>query len=131
MKKIVCSIVAALCLCALVVTDAQAQRDAHLAGHTIDKTTGEHLPFVAISVDGTNIGTASDGSGHFILRNLPVGHQKITVTLLGYKTQTREVEIIPGRTVEAHFELEPEAIEMNSIVVTASRNEVLDCQCTE
>ena len=124
MTRILCGLFSALLLCALSVVDAQAQRDAHLAGHTIDKTTGEHLPFVAIAVEGTNIGTASDGSGHFILRNLPAGHQTITVSLLGYKTQSRQVEIIPGHTVEAHFELEPEAIEMNSVVVTASRNEV-------
>ena len=124
MNRILCGLFSALLLCTLSVVDVQAQRDAHLAGHTIDKTTGEHLPFVAIAVEGTNIGTASDGSGHFILRNLPAGHQTITVSLLGYKTQSRQVEIIPGHTVEAHFELEPEAIEMNSVVVTASRNEV-------
>ena len=66
MNRILCGLFSALLLCTLSSVDAQAQRDAHLAGHTIDKTTGEHLPFVAIAVEGTNIGTASDGSGHFI-----------------------------------------------------------------
>ena len=41
MNRILCGLFSALLLCALSVVDAQAQRDAHLAGHTIDKTTGE------------------------------------------------------------------------------------------
>ncbi len=124
MRQILCGVLSALSLCIISLTELSAQRDAHLAGHTIDKTTGAHLPYVAISLEGTNIGTTSDGSGHFILRNLPAGKQKVSVTLIGYKPITHEVEVVPGRTVEAHFELEPEAIEVSGVVVTASRNEV-------
>ncbi len=124
MKHIFCGLLSALSLCILSCGELFAQRDAHLAGHTIDKTTGAHLPYVAISIEGTNIGTTTDGSGHFILRNLPAGRQKVSVTLIGYKPITHEVEIVAGHTVEAHFELEPEAIEVSGIVVTASRNEV-------
>lgn len=42
--------------------------DAHITGHIILKETGEHLPFMTILLKGTNIGTATDETGHFFLK---------------------------------------------------------------
>ena len=42
--------------------------DAHITGHVILKETGEHLPFMTILLKGTNIGTATDETGHFFLK---------------------------------------------------------------
>ena len=48
-----------------------AQYDAHLTGHVLDERTGEHLPYVNIQIKGTNIGTVTDESGHYLLQDLP------------------------------------------------------------
>ena len=45
--------------------------DANLVGHILDKNTGEHLPFISVVLQGTMLGTTSDASGHFYLKNLP------------------------------------------------------------
>ena len=50
-----------------------AQYDAHLTGHVLDAETGEHLPFVNVQLKGTNIGTVTDESGHYLLKDLPLG----------------------------------------------------------
>ena len=53
---------------------ATAQRrntDANIYGHVIDRKTGEHLAYINIIVKGTTVGTATDASGHYFLKNLP------------------------------------------------------------
>lgn len=47
---------------------AKKATDAHITGHIILKETGEHLPFMTILLKGTNIGTATDETGHFFLK---------------------------------------------------------------
>ena len=51
-----------------------AQYDAHLTGHVLDESTGEHLPFVNVQIKGTNIGTVTDESGHYFMKDVPIGH---------------------------------------------------------
>ena len=46
--------------------------DANINGHVIDKKSGEHVPFITITLKGTTIGTTTDASGHYFLKNLPV-----------------------------------------------------------
>ena len=47
--------------------------DAHIIGHTVEKSTNEHIPYVTISLLNTNFGTITDATGHFFLKNLPEG----------------------------------------------------------
>ena len=71
MSKSIKVLVLAL-LCAMPLW-AQEEYDAHLIGHVLDEKTGEHLPYVNVQVKGTNIGTVTDESGHYFLKNLPLG----------------------------------------------------------
>ena len=52
---------------------AKKETEAILIGHVVDSRSGEHLPFITITVKGTTIGTTTDVSGHYLLGNLPVG----------------------------------------------------------
>lgn len=70
-------------LCAVPLW-AQDEYDAHLVGHVLDEKTGEHLPYVNVQVKGTNIGTVTDESGHYFLKNLPIGRQTIVFSYVGY-----------------------------------------------
>ena len=63
-----------------------AQYDAHLTGHVLDERTGEHLPYVNIQIKGTNIGTVTDESGHYLLQDLPIGQQTVIFSFVGYET---------------------------------------------
>lgn len=99
--------------------------DAHLYGHVIDRKTGEHLPYVVISVPGTTYGTATDASGHYFLKNLPVGELTVEAQLLGYTTATRQVTLHAGESIEINFEIEESGIQMDEVVVSASRSATL------
>lgn len=54
-------------------TDKKTKTDTNLTGHVIDKNTGEHIPFFTVSLKGTTLGTATDETGHYFLKNLPIG----------------------------------------------------------
>ena len=112
--------VAALC----VVLSAGAQNtDAHIHGHVIDKATGEHLPYIVVMLKGTTIGVTTEHTGHYMIRNIPVGRFTIEVSAIGYKTQTREVNIAKGRSYEVNFTLEEDFVQIDGVIVSATRSE--------
>ena len=97
--------------------------DAHISGHVLDKSTGEHLPFVSVVIRGLTLGTTTDATGHFIFRNVPLGEYTIAASFIGYETVEQTVTVVANRTVEIDFELEESAFSMGQVVVTASRYE--------
>jgi len=60
---------------------AEKSTDANVYGHVIDKSSGEHLPYVTILLKGTTIVTTTDKTGHYFLKNLPEGTFTIIVKL--------------------------------------------------
>jgi len=108
---------------ALQSTSAQAKSDANIIGDVKDKKTGEHIPFINIAVNNTVIGTTTDATGHFFLKNLPIGKHTIRVSGLGYKTVEKEVLLQNGVTLELNFIVEETAMSLDEVVVSANRNE--------
>ena len=112
--------VAALC----VMLSAEAQNtDAHIHGHVIDKATGEHLPYIVVMLKGTTIGVATENTGHYMIRNVPEGNFTVEVSAVGYKTQTREIDIRKGRSYEVNFTLEEDFVQIDGVIVSATRSE--------
>lgn len=98
-----------------------AQYDAHLTGHVLDERTGEHLPFVNVQVKGTNIGTVTDESGHYFLRDMPIGKQTIVFSYVGYETLELPVTMVEDKTIELKATIHEVSQQLNSVVVTANR----------
>lgn len=120
MKRIISALVAALC----IMLSAKANdTDAHIYGHIIDSTTGEHIPHIVVLLKGTTIGVSSDNSGHYVIRNVPEGTFTMEVSAIGYKTQTRQIEIRKGMSIEVNFTLEEDHILLDGIIVSATRSE--------
>ena len=126
MNKIITLI---LCLCCtLTVAWATEEEkmnasDANVFGHVLDKETGEHLPFITVILKGTTIGTTTDNSGHYFLKNLPEGKFTLEFKYLGYKTVTRDVKLEKGKTQEINVEMEEDRIALDGVVVSANRSE--------
>ena len=97
--------------------------DANITGHVIDKKSGEHVPYVTISVKNTTFGTVSDATGHYLLKNLPVGQATLVAEAVGYKTVEKQVTLKANNTLEIHFTIEEQALSMDEVVVSATRNE--------
>lgn len=103
----------------------QAQSaDTNLTGHVIDKETGEHLPFYIISIPSLRVGTTTDASGHYALRHLTPGEYEVEAAYTGYVTERKKVNLQPGKTLELNFEVVPDAMMLEQVVVTGTKSEL-------
>lgn len=115
--------VAAIAMYFSVLVHAQNKlSDASISGHIIDSKTGEHLPYVMVMIGGTQIGIQTSSSGHYALRNLPLGKHDIIASFVGYKDSAVSMDIEAGKTYEVNFSLEPESLSLDGVVVSATRN---------
>ena len=112
--------VAALCL---MLTARAQDTDAHIHGHVIDRNTGEHLPYMVVILKGTTIGVSTESTGHYMMRNVPEGIFTVEVSSVGYKTQSREINISKGRSYEVNFSLEEDLVQIDGVIVSATRSE--------
>lgn len=87
-----------------------------IGGRIIDKQTQKPLPFVSIGIIEQNIGTISNFDGFFILK-LP--HQLlnsvITISHLGYKSQSIPVQALLEKKVDIF--LETEYISIQEVII--------------
>lgn len=126
MNKIIACLLGLLCFVATLHADDKPvlnSSDANIIGHVIDKKTGEHLSFITIFLKGTTIGTTTDATGHYYMKNVPEGDFMLCMQSLGYKTIEIPVKLKKGKTIEVNFEAEEESMSLDGIVVSANRNE--------
>lgn len=125
MKKLIVLVIFITTLSIYIQADDEKTNntDAHIFGHVLDIRTKEHLPFVTIRLKGTTIGITTDITGHYFLRNLPVGDFTVEVSMIGFKTIVQDVTIVANRSIEIDFELEEESMSLDEVVVSANRNE--------
>ena len=97
--------------------------DANIYGHVIDKEFKEHMAGVTIFLKGTTIGTTTDDTGHYYLKNLPEGTFTVVMKYIGFKTMEKKVVLKKGTTIEVNFEAEEETMSLDDVVVSANRNE--------
>ncbi|MFH2143549.1 MAG: TonB-dependent receptor [Bacteroidota bacterium] len=120
MRKNICVLI--ILLSCSIAGFAQKKTDANINGHAINKSSKEHIPYINVSLKGTTIGTVTDATGHYYLRNLPVGEFSIIVSGVGYKTTEQQIILVAGKTIEVNFEIEEDQILLDGVVVSANRN---------
>jgi len=108
-------------LCAFIINVYGVE--ANIYGHVVSSKNMEHLPFIAIMVKGTTIGTTTDATGHFIIGKVPEGKQTLVVKGVGYTPQEKEIVVTKGSPVEINFELSEDLVQLNEVVVSSNRNE--------
>src|SRR5512139_296032 len=91
-----------------------------IAGHVAD-VTGGVLPGVTVTArnDATNVTstTVTTDKGAYLVPYLPPGVYEVAVELMGFKRETRQVEIQIAGKLELNFTLEPGGIS-ETIMVT-------------
>ncbi len=95
-------------------------KDSHITGHVINSSTGEHLAYIDIVIEGTTIGTMTDATGHYYLKNIPIGTLTIRASALGYTSQTKTVNVVKNSTTEIHFEVAEDLVMLEGSVVSSS-----------
>ncbi|REH54850.1 outer membrane receptor for ferrienterochelin and colicin [Tenacibaculum gallaicum] len=97
-----------------------SQSEGEISGKVIDSKTRETLPFVNVLVYGTQIGTVSNEKGEFILRNVPLGYNKVQASFVGYKTLiSDEYLVTKDNSPYIILELTEDAAQLNEVQVQA------------
>lgn len=111
---------------ALLVVFALSAKHIEIKGSIKDKATGERLPYVALQVMGTYVGTQSNADGHYVLK---VADNRLSDTvvfsLMGY--EKLHISISDLRK-QRHVKLTPHNIELKEVTVKdfASPQSLLD-----
>ncbi len=92
-------------------------------GKIVDVKTQETLPYVVVSLNGTTIGTTTDGKGNFFLKNLPSGNFTLIAKYMGYKTVKKNISLNKGKKLKVNLALQKAPISLDGVVVSANRNE--------
>ncbi len=95
-------------------------QDAHVVGHISDEHNNP-MPFVSIQLKGTSLGGQSDETGHYFLKDLPVGSQMLVISCVGYVTEERQVELTHNSTLTVNVVLREETFMMDGVVVTSNK----------
>ncbi len=106
-----------LCLLGGTVSSTFAQQ---FTGKVFDATTKEPVVGATIQIMNTNIGTATDNHGTFLLPNI-TKTAKIKVSTIGYASQ--EIDIAGSKSLT--ISLEPSVENLQTVVVTGNREAAL------
>lgn len=105
------------------VAQAQTPKRATLVGTVVNHKSQEAIPFAAIKLDGTTLGTTTDANGAFRLTSVPAGTYTIVVSSTGFSSTEQKVRLESGKTRHLDFYLEEQALELDGLVVTSNRQE--------
>ena len=97
--------------------DAQEQTGT-ITGVVTDAATGQTLESALVTLDGTETATLTNPQGRYTLSGVPAGEHTLTVSILGFETQSQQVTVGAGQTAVADFALKAGAAVIQELVVT-------------
>lgn len=104
----------------LILTKTEGRGSVKGAVRTSD---GQAAEFVNILVKRSGKGAQTDARGEYLIRNVPVGKQTVSIQLLGYTAIEQEVEVLTDQTVTlAEVSLSEDSKTLRELVVTGSAN---------
>jgi hypothetical protein len=102
---------------------AQSRGTATLVGIVTDAETGDPLPGANVIIAGSTRGAAADENGRYELRNVPIGAQRLYVSVVGYEAGVQNLNLREPGIVVTDFALAPDPVEIGEVVVEAERDE--------
>lgn len=114
-----CLAVAVSLALAISAVPVLAQAQGTVVG-TITDTAGQPLSGVQVVAVGTQRGALTGADGRYTIAGVPAGERQIRATSLGYRAETRRIDLAAGETVTVDFQLATSAVALDEIVVTGT-----------
>ncbi len=111
-------------LCVMMLSYQIINAQNKIAGRITDQD-GQPLVGATIFLPEINKGTASDINGHYEIRNLPGGKDKIQISFIGYATKVETV-ILDKPVTELNIALQPSVMEAEEVVITGGYSSTQD-----
>ncbi len=87
-----------------------------LSGKITDSTSHSPLTGVTIYIPDLKLDATTDANGKYVLKNIPKGTFLAVVSLIGYASQTKEIEIEEAAVID--FVLEESGTSLKEVIVT-------------
>ena len=98
-----------------------AQETFSISGTVLNKTTGEPIEYATIVLENSEQWAVADGNGNFSIQKVQPGKNIISISCLGFVTDTREIVI--SRNIDHYMiSLAEDNLTLESVVVTAQDN---------
>ena len=94
-----------------------------VSGRVISAEDGKPVEFAVISLLPSKIYTTTDVEGNYKIENIPAGEVTLEVSFFGMTTETRRLEVTPGKDYVLDFILSAVSFRMQEVTVTATRDE--------
>lgn len=110
---------AAASLFLLLPASLAAQQTGTVSG-TVTNQAGQPLSGVQVQVVGTQQGAMTGIDGRFTLSNVQAGERQVRAISLGYRAETRTVQVVAGQVATLEFRLATSAVALDEVVVTGT-----------
>ncbi|MCW9707094.1 TonB-dependent receptor [Fodinibius salsisoli] len=110
---------------------AFAQQRGTVTGTILNQETNHPIADANIVLSYTTLGTTSAADGTFILNNVPSGTHELIFSFIGYKKQTKSITINDTETISLEIRLQPQALSLQGIQVTALQPDLKRSQLGE
>ncbi len=107
------------CICLTVLLWLSVTASGAVIRGRVAAAHGNALPYAAIYLEGTTVGTNANGDGAYELTVMP-GLYQVRCQFLGYKLASFAVSITGDESITHNFVLESESLEMKEVVVHAN-----------
>ncbi len=94
-----------------------------ISGYVLDSESGEGLPGANVILSGTLMGTATNFDGYFVITEVPSGSYELKISFMGFEPLSQIVNLRSGERFRQNFELIPQTVELQEVVVTEERME--------
>lgn len=103
---------------------APAQQGGGSVTGTVVSSSGQQpLAGATVTVAGTQLTAVTGQNGTYRIASVPAGPQSITASFLGYSARTQRVTVAADQPTTVNLTLEPSALELSALVVTATGTE--------
>jgi hypothetical protein len=106
-----------------------AQQKFQLTGSVTEKGTTIILG-ASIFIEGTTMGTQSDVTGHYVLKNIPPGRHRLVASMVGYVPKLVLIDF-PGKITELNINLEEDNKTLDEVRVIGSQDKLWEKQFRE
>jgi hypothetical protein len=115
--------VAVLVLLAALLPFSNAAGQAFIAGTVTSAETGATIADAHVFIAASMNGSVTDEAGRYELNGVPLGAQRLYVSIIGYEPQSLDVFLREAGGHTFDFVLEEAVIEVGEVEVTAERDE--------
>ncbi|MDP8211396.1 MAG: TonB-dependent receptor [Candidatus Stygibacter australis] len=94
----------------------------NIFGEVKSAKSGDPLEMVVVRITDINEGNYTNSQGKFYFKDVPLGTHTLSIELIGYKPQQKEIVVKESETTSVNFNLEIDALQISGSSINALRS---------